>query len=121
MRSHLNCGCRAVWGYYPRRTLTDDGSGTHARRRIVNRSKILSRILLAALGIAAATQLAGRVREEIPAACAREKVGGWERITVTIGIAAFPGDGEDVDTLMRVADRRMYSGKKAGRDRVVSA
>lgn len=78
-------------------------------------------LILPGTPLASATQLAGRVRQEIPAACAREKVGGWERITVTIGLASYPGDGEDVDTLMRVADKRMYAGKKAGRDRVVSS
>jgi len=78
-------------------------------------------ILLPGTPLVAATQLAGRVREEVPAACAREKIAGGERITVTIGLAALPEDGEQGDTLIRTADRRLYRGKEAGRDRVMAA
>jgi diguanylate cyclase (GGDEF)-like protein len=78
-------------------------------------------ILLPATPLQAAAQLAGRVREEVPAACARENVAGGARITVTIGLAALPEDGEQGETLLRTADRRLYRGKEAGRDRVMAA
>ena len=47
----------------------------------------------------------------------------WGTLTVTIGIASYPGDGEfaTVEDLVRVADRRLYDGKRAGRGRVVSS
>jgi diguanylate cyclase (GGDEF)-like protein len=78
-------------------------------------------LILPGTPLEAATQLAGRIREEVPAACARAGVCGGERITVTIGLAACPADGAESDTLMRVADRRLYRGKESGRDRVISA
>jgi diguanylate cyclase (GGDEF)-like protein len=64
--------------------------------------------------------LAGRIREEVPAACAREGIGGGARVTVTIGLAASPADGLETDAIMRAADQRLYRGKDEGRDRVVA-
>ena len=64
--------------------------------------------------------LAGRIREEVPAACAREGVGGSARVTVTIGLAASPADGVETDAIMHAADQRLYQGKNEGRDRVVA-
>lgn len=37
-------------------------------------------------------------------------------LTASIGIALFPGDGEDADSILRNADVAMYQGKKRGRD-----
>jgi diguanylate cyclase (GGDEF)-like protein/PAS domain S-box-containing protein len=39
-------------------------------------------------------------------------------ITGSIGIAFFPGDGEDAATLLKNADAAMYSAKTAGRNRI---
>jgi diguanylate cyclase (GGDEF)-like protein len=78
-------------------------------------------LILPATPLEAAAQLAARIRGEIPAACARAGVGRGLRLTVTIGIAAYPEDGADMEALMRAADQRLYQGKDAGRDRVVAA
>jgi diguanylate cyclase (GGDEF)-like protein len=69
----------------------------------------------------AAMQLAERVREAVPAACIRARIAGGARITVTVGMAACPRDGNELEALMRAADQRLYRGKEAGRDRVVAA
>jgi diguanylate cyclase (GGDEF)-like protein len=78
-------------------------------------------IVLPATSIDAAVPLAARVREAVPAACARAGVSPGSRVTVTIGVASCPQDGSDADAVMRAADRRLYRGKEAGRDRVVAA
>jgi diguanylate cyclase (GGDEF)-like protein/PAS domain S-box-containing protein len=45
---------------------------------------------------------------------------GSERAFVSgsVGVALFPGDGEDIDTLFKHADQALYAAKNAGRNRV---
>lgn len=42
-------------------------------------------------------------------------------VTVSVGVAAFPDDGIDPETVIAVADQALYSAKEAGRNRVVVA
>ncbi|MBJ7608484.1 MAG: EAL domain-containing protein [Candidatus Dormibacteraeota bacterium] len=56
------------------------------------------------------------VRElTLPAEC------GLTRLTASIGIAAYPDHGRDLDQLLAAADRAMYTAKHGGRDRVSRA
>ncbi|MGB7874966.1 MAG: sensor domain-containing diguanylate cyclase [Anaerolineales bacterium] len=43
------------------------------------------------------------------------------KITLSIGVAAFPDHGNDAETLLRAADHALYRAKNEGRDRVVVA
>ncbi|HEX6738389.1 MAG TPA: GGDEF domain-containing protein [Vicinamibacteria bacterium] len=40
-------------------------------------------------------------------------------LTLSVGVAAWPGDGEDAITLLAAADTRLYEAKTAGRNRVI--
>jgi two-component system, cell cycle response regulator len=42
-------------------------------------------------------------------------------VTVSIGLAAFPSDGPDGDSLVRAADEALYASKRGGRNRVTTA
>lgn len=45
---------------------------------------------------------------------------GTISLTVSIGVAGFPDDGEDVESLLRSADKALYHAKNNGRNRVDS-
>jgi diguanylate cyclase (GGDEF)-like protein len=47
---------------------------------------------------------------------AEKQPGG--RVTVSGGVAVWPMDGDDVQTLLRLADDALYAAKRAGRNRV---
>jgi diguanylate cyclase (GGDEF)-like protein len=52
-----------------------------------------------------------------PIAAAKGK--GLSRITVSIGVAGWPADGENITAVVSRADARLYEAKRAGRNRVV--
>ena len=74
-----------------------------------------------------AAQLAERIRQVV------ERHTEWGRrgmptlspggggVTVSLGVAASPGDGAVEEALIRVADERMYRAKRDGRNRVCAA
>ena len=59
----------------------------------------------------------------------RQRIAGREmpygeariRVTASFGIAQWPDHGREAENLFRVADRCLYSGKRAGRNRVAGA
>ncbi|MFQ5706487.1 MAG: diguanylate cyclase [bacterium] len=40
------------------------------------------------------------------------------KITISMGVATFPEDGEEFDTLVNMADQRLYRAKQAGRNTI---
>jgi len=71
-------------------------------------------LLLPQTGAAAAVEVAERLRKNVSAA----ELDG-ERVTVSVGVAEFPGNGNTVESLIAAADAALYRAKMDGRDRVV--
>jgi len=63
----------------------------------------------------AAFCLAERLRERF----AEIDLGHLPKITISLGIAAYPIDGTEVEDLIKKADAAMYAAKQAGRNRVM--
>ena len=75
-------------------------------------------LLLHEVGVDDAMRVAERVRQRI----AREKFGQEQvAVTVSIGVAEFPGHGETALALIAAADAALYEAKRNGRNRVVQA
>jgi len=56
-----------------------------------------------------------RIREQVKEAFAEDVY----NLTVSLGIASFPTDGNTCEDLLRAADRALYVAKRSGRDRSV--
>jgi diguanylate cyclase (GGDEF)-like protein len=64
--------------------------------------------------------VAARLRDVLQQNCREAGLPvAWEQVTFTAGIASYPHDAANADILLRVADERLYEGKRAGRDRVM--
>lgn len=75
--------------------------------------------LLTESDMTSAAAVVERFRTALASACGADQGQAWDRVTITAGLAICPDDGTTPHALVRVADDRLYSGKKAGRDRVV--
>jgi diguanylate cyclase (GGDEF)-like protein len=65
---------------------------------------------------------AAAVAEKIRGLIAQTAVSGVpQTITASLGVACFPQHAIDGDTLMRSADRALYTSKRSGRNRVTTA
>jgi diguanylate cyclase (GGDEF)-like protein len=60
------------------------------------------------------------VAEHIRARVAAKKFSG-RKITLSIGVAAFPEDADDAEAIIAVADEALYQAKREGRDRTIRA
>ena len=79
-------------------------------------------VLLPHTDIGQAVALSERIGSQVPEACATMWPGAADTsVTVTIGVAAFPTDAASGVELLRIADRRLYAGKAAGRNRVIES
>jgi len=65
-----------------------------------------------------AVEVAERIRDAV-AGTPLEAESRRIACTVSIGVAASPGDGQSMDALVARADRAMYEAKQQGRNRVV--
>jgi diguanylate cyclase (GGDEF)-like protein len=73
-------------------------------------------VVLPQVDAASALMIAERIRaniEKLPAPA------DGAVVTVSIGAAIYPDDGNDREVLFRAADERLYEAKRAGRNRVV--
>ena len=66
---------------------------------------------------AAAEAIGERVRQAVARLTAKEAA----RVTITVGVAAYPQDAVDKNDLIAAADIALYLGKQSGEDRVVRA
>lgn len=68
-----------------------------------------------------AAALAERLREQMHAADLLAPYDAGAALTVSIGVAAFPDDGLNIEQLTEAADHAMYAAKRGGRNRVCLA
>jgi len=74
-------------------------------------------ILLTQTGSAEALYFAEKVRRKV----AETRALNGTTVTVSIGVAAFPENGADVDSIIHQADAALYRCKRGGRNRVLGA
>jgi two-component system, cell cycle response regulator len=64
--------------------------------------------------------IAERLREAVAARVFHTELGPV-RVTLSIGLAASPEDGTEMDALVQLADQCLYQAKRSGRNRLVTA
>jgi len=77
-------------------------------------------VILPGADAAGAAPLAERVRAAIEGSQVVFE-GARLAVTVSVGVAAWPEDGREVETLLAAADRALYAAKQDGRNRVAAA
>lgn len=78
-------------------------------------------VLLPDTAIDDACQLADKLRRLVEEKLVLEEGDERRAVTTTIGVAAYPADGNDLEALLAGADQRLYAGKTVGRNQVVGA
>ncbi|SAL85785.1 diguanylate cyclase [Caballeronia arvi] len=77
-------------------------------------------VLLPRAAIDAARSIAERVRGAVATDMFYTENGRAVAVSVSVGVIEFGRDGDTIDTLLRVADERLYEAKHKGRNRVVA-
>ena len=77
--------------------------------------------ILAGASLGAARKRAELVRAEIKQLSVQYGGQLLGAVTVSIGIAAYPDNGESVEQILKAADGALYRAKEEGRDRIISA
>lgn len=72
-------------------------------------------VLLPGCDVASARHVAVKLHDALVEPVLLEHSGVRQQQSISIGMAVYPQDGEDVDTLLRHADVAMYEAKRAGR------
>jgi len=77
-------------------------------------------ILTGVTGVTGAADVARRIDERLmPLVREPHEIGGVTlQVSCSVGVALYPDDGHDIDTLMQNADAAMYQAKAAGRNLV---
>lgn len=78
-------------------------------------------LILAGAGKEAAQRRAELLREEVKRLSVTHAGQLLGKITLSLGVAAYPGDGRTAEDLIRAADQALYAAKAAGRDRIALA
>lgn len=78
-------------------------------------------ILLLEADAAAGRAVGEQVRKRIEGLRVPDGKGGEVAFTASIGVAAYPGDGEELPIILSAADDALYAAKEAGKNRVEMA
>ncbi|MDI6800117.1 MAG: diguanylate cyclase [Actinomycetota bacterium] len=79
-------------------------------------------LILPETGKEAAMEISERIRAAVEANdFDKEGLKIGSKLTVSIGVATYPFDADDVDYFIKAADKALYKAKQTGRNRVVSA
>lgn len=76
-------------------------------------------VVLEATGLEGAVKLAERIREDVGKLVLDSEKGTF-KVTMSIGVSAFPDDSTDRAELIDRADQALYHAKESGRNRVVT-
>jgi len=78
-------------------------------------------VILPDIGVDGAAFRAEQVREAISTLRASDRGQTLDKVTVSIGVAMYPQDGQTVEELLQASDRSLYAAKNRGRNQVVFA
>ncbi len=78
-------------------------------------------VLVPEIDKTSAMVVAERIRSDLRQSETIDAYGTAHRFTVSLGVATYPMDGQDSETLLERADKALYGAKQAGRDRVLAS